>query len=284
MAEQGLSYATPEEYAFRFEIFQKKDAELNEINANPENTFTVAHNFFSTMTPDEIKKFEGGMPEEIDTNETAPILPESELLGDVDWRSHMNPIKNQGSCGSCWAFSAIQTIEGRHSIKTGSKVLLSEQQLVDCAYSRTGCDGGSPSTAFGYIKTHGSASSSDYPYTGHYGSCRSPAAKVKVVSSGSCSGGSVSGIKSCLNAGPISICHGTGTPFHNYSGGILNSSSCPTSSTHCTGLVGYGSNYWILRNSWGTSWGEHGYGRIAINGDGAGICGVQAHPNFATVN
>jgi cathepsin L len=282
MAEQGLSYATPEEYAFRFDIFQKKDAELKEINANPEHTFTVAHNFFSTMTQEEIKKWEGGMPEEIETDEVAPIKPESEILGTQDWRSHMNPIKNQHSCGSCWAFATIQAVEGRHHIRTSQKILLSEQQLVDCVYSRSGCDGGNPNKAYDYIQRHsGSAASSSYPYTGKYGRCQSKTGRVKVTSHGQCKAQSVSGIKSCINDGPISICHGTGTPFHNYRGGILNSKSCPTSSDHCTGLVGYGSNYWILRNSWGTSWGERGYGKIAIVGDGYGICGVQRYPSFA---
>ena len=281
MAEQGLSYATKEEYAFRLDIFTKKDAELKAINANPEHTFTVAHNFFSTMTADEIKRWEGDKTE---AHTIAPtILPEDNLLGDTDWRSHMNPIKNQGSCGSCWTFSAIQTIEGHHAIKTGEKVVMSEQMLVDCV-NGNGCNGGSHHTAQTWVQSHGVMKSSDYPYTAKYsGHCLHSSGPYKVTQFHAVTASSVTQMKAALGHGPISVSVGTGTPFHHYSGGILNDKSCPTSTSHAIGAVGYGSNYWIVRNSWGTSWGEHGYGRIAIV-EGVGICAVQSKPDWSDTN
>jgi C1A family cysteine protease len=91
-------------------------------------------------------------------------------------------------------------------------------------------------------------------------------------------------MKAALAKGPISVSVGTGTPFHHYSSGILNDKSCPTHTSHAIGCVGYGSNYWIVRNSWGTSWGERGYARIAITGDGVGICAVQSKPDWSETN
>jgi C1A family cysteine protease len=172
MAEQGLSYATEEEYSFRLGVFQSKDYELETINANPENTFTVGHNFLSTMTEEEIKRFKGGIEEE--DNREITVHSEDNLLESVDWRSKMNAIKNQGQCGSCWAFSSVQTIESHHTIKTGQKVILSEQQLVDCSYGRDGCNGGNSAHSFDWAKANSGqamAKASDYGYTGRYGSC-----------------------------------------------------------------------------------------------------------------
>jgi C1A family cysteine protease len=90
-------------------------------------------------------------------------------------------------------------------------------------------------------------------------------------------------MQSALNKGPISVSIGTGTIFHNYNGGILNNSNCPTQSDHLVGVVGYGSNFWIIRNSWGISWGERGYARFAAV-SGSGICGVQNYPYYADTN
>jgi len=282
IANQGLSFATKEEYAFRLDIFTKKDAELKAINANPEHTFTVAHNFFSTMTPEEIKRWEGDRTEDITVE---PTILEETILGDADWRSHMNPIKNQGSCGSCWTFSAIQTIEGHHAIKTGTKVVLSEQMLVDCVYpGEDGCDGGSHHTAQTWVQSHGVVTSAEYPYHAKYsGSCLHSSGPYKVTAYHAVSANSPTQMKAALAKGPISVSVGTGTPFHHYSGGILNDKSCPTSTSHAIGAVGFGSNYWIVRNSWGTSWGESGYGRIAIV-DGVGICAVQSKPDWSDTN
>jgi cathepsin L len=283
MAEQGLSYATQEEYAFRLDIFTKKDAELAKINSNPELTYTVAHNFFSTMTPQEIAKWEGDRPEDFVAVEPT-ILPEDNLLGAVDWRSKMNSVKNQGSCGSCWAFSATQTIEGHHAIKTGTKVVLSEQQLVDCVYSRSGCDGGSHHLAQTWVQSHGQMKSADYPYHAKYsGSCKHSSGSIKVTHYHGVTSGSRTQMKAALAHGPVSVSIGTGTPIHHYHSGILNDKSCPTHTTHAVGVVGYGDNYWIMRNSWGSSWGEHGYARIAIQ-DGVGICAIQSKPDWSDTN
>lgn len=116
LADYGLSYGTKEEYEFRFGLFQKKDAFITETNANPEFTFTVGHNEFSTLTEDEANKFNGDRTEHNDQEPT--ILPEDNLELTKDWRSKMQSVQKQ-RCGDCWAFATTATIEGHHAIKSG---------------------------------------------------------------------------------------------------------------------------------------------------------------------
>ena len=144
IAEHGLSYGTVEEYNFRLGLFNAIDAEINEINANPENTFTVGHNFLSTMTKDEKKRLLGYRGPQNVSEETVVVLSEEGLADSVDWRTKgaVNPVKNQGQCGSCWAFSATAAFEGHHKIATGTLLSLSEQELVDCDTTSHGCNGG----------------------------------------------------------------------------------------------------------------------------------------------
>lgn len=142
MAEYGLSYATKEEYEFRLGVYSMLDAEYTKINANPELTFTVGHNQFSTMTDAEFQRWMGYTgPQEI--NDSNAFVGEPVTNG-IDWRSKgaVNPIKNQGGCGSCWAFSAVAAIEGHHQIQTGKLLSLSEQEVVDCDKTSHGCQGG----------------------------------------------------------------------------------------------------------------------------------------------
>ena len=144
LAAFGKSYGTKEEYNFRMQLFAEKDAEINEINANPENTFTVGHNMFSTWTHDEYKQLLGFKMPANYSAENIVELDTTNLADAVDWRTKgaVNPVKNQGQCGSCWAFSATASIEGNHFIATGTLLSLAEQEFVDCDTSSYGCNGG----------------------------------------------------------------------------------------------------------------------------------------------
>jgi C1A family cysteine protease len=142
LVEYGYSFATKEEYDFRLGIYTMKDAEYNQINSDPANTFEVGHNMFSTWTHEEYKRLLGYRgPQEI--NDTNAFSGEPVSNG-VDWRTKgaVNPVQNQGQCGSCWAFSATAAIEGHHFIQTGKLLKLSEQEFVDCDKTSAGCSGG----------------------------------------------------------------------------------------------------------------------------------------------
>ena len=141
MENEGLSFATHEEYNFRFQIFQEKEAEIQKWN-NEQDSFRLAHNMFSTMTPEEAKKMLGAKP--VENLEEAEILDESNINGSKDWRSEggVNAVKNQARCGSCWAFGATACVENAYFQKTGQLLSLSEQQLVSCEPYSYGCNGG----------------------------------------------------------------------------------------------------------------------------------------------
>lgn len=296
--EWGYSYGTREELEFRFQQFMQADKEINEINAEEGNTFTVAHNQFSTWTDAEYKKLLSKKP--TPESERPPYIDFEDEVHQglegvtVDWRNKgaVQKIQNQGYCGSCWAFSTVAAMESAHKIKTGSMLKLSEQQFVDCDPKSSGCDGGLEIYAWAYAKKKAIALGSAYPYKGKDGRCNdgSVSGKVNVMSTYTVRN-TISAHKSGLNKQPINLgINASGRIFENYSSGILNDpkGSCKAYIDHAVTGVGYGTqngvDYMIVRNSWGGSWGESGYFRISMPTDGNGICGIMAESGYATTN
>jgi len=283
LAEQGISYGTAEEYEFRLAQFQKLDAELKEINANPVNTYTVAHNYMSTWTDDEYNKMLGSKKDEdhveADDEEIEgkmEVYPTSQ-----DWTSHMMSVQNQGHCGSCWAFSAAGTIEGRHHMTSGEHVKLSEQQLVDCFYSRDGCQGGDHTSAQVWVGVHGLTTAESYPYKGvDSGKCLKLGGDVKTTGSIHRVSMKIEDHIAALQSGPVAVSlNASSTSWRNLEGGVLNDESCSTRPNHAIIAVGYSDDHWIVRNSWGAEWGTGGYGKILMK-EGRGICGIQTHSDY----
>jgi len=198
----------------------------------------------------------------------------------IDWvaKGKVNAVKNQASCGSCWAFASTAPLESRYSIEKGSLYDLSEQQLVDCSGStgNNGCNGGLMSNAYEYLKkAGGSCLSVDYPYTAKDESCKTTcAAKVEVTGYKTVATNDDAHIEA-LQSGPVAVAlAASSSAFQFYSSGILTACT-DRSINHGVTMVAYGvegnTEYYTIRNSWGASWGDAGYIKIAARNK---LCGL----------
>ena len=241
---------------------------------------------FMDLTPAEFKStYLTYIPRDESTVKRTDVVTDGdgELAGSVDWRTKgaVTPVKDQGQCGSCWAFSATEAIESYAFLAGHGLQELSAQQINSCDTVDLGCNGGNSETAYEYVVKNGGISTEEaYPYTsgdGKTGRCKSETSAIKIKGYTSVKKGEKN-LKTALNHGPVSICVAADS-FQSYSGGILK--SCPGRIDHCVQAVGYSTegNYWIVRNSWNTNWGEDGFIRVEM---GDNLCHIADDVTFPT--
>ena len=301
----GKKYENLEELESRFRIFSVNLRAILTHNLDYRQNFTMAVNQFTDLTAEEFKaKYVGGLKLK------APFVGSygcktfsSSAAGApsvIDWRTRgaVSTVKDQGQCGSCWTFSATGAVEGAWAISTGKLVDLSEQQLVDCAtgaaYGSHGCSGGQMEGAFKYIVEHGQCLLADYPYTSGVtktgGACQKCATVAHVSSCSDVKPNDQISLKAAVAQQPVAIAIEADTRyFQSYSSGVLTSASCGTNLDHGVLIVGYGNekgqDYWLVKNSWSTTWGDGGYVKIARSSstNDAGICGIAMDPSFPSI-
>ncbi|PIA56943.1 hypothetical protein AQUCO_00700949v1 [Aquilegia coerulea] len=297
MSKHGKSYESFEEKLHRFELFKENLKHIDETNKKV-TSYWLGLNEFADMSHEEFKSKYLGLKGEVhERKESTKEFSHRDIVDlpkAVDWRKKgaVTPIKNQGGCGSCWAFSTVAAVEGINQIVTGNLTSLSEQELIDCDTGfNNGCSGGLMDYAFEYIVSNGGLhKEDDYPYLMEEGRCEEKKEETQVVTITGYEdvpkNDEVSLIKA-LSQQPLSVAiEASGRDFQFYSGGVFNG-HCGTELDLGVAAVGYGSlkgmDYIIVKNSWGPKWGEKGYIRMKRNtGKPEGLCGINSLASYPT--
>ncbi|KAG8062959.1 hypothetical protein GUJ93_ZPchr0003g18477 [Zizania palustris] len=311
-AAHSRSYPSAAEALRRFEVYRRNAEYIDAANLRGGLTYQLAENEFADLTEEEfLATYTGyydadrdGADDSVITTSAGPVYGGgddnnltccSDVPASVDWRAKgaVVPPKSQSStCSSCWAFVTVATIESLTMIKTGNLVSLSEQQLVDCDGYDGGCNLGSYGRAYRWvIENGGLTTEADYPYTARRGPCnRAKSARhaAKITGFGKVPPRSEAALQAAVARQPVAVAIEVGRGMQFYSGGVY-SGPCGTRLAHAVTVVGYGvdaasgAKYWIIKNSWGQSWGERGYIRMRRDVGGPGMCGITLDIAYPTL-
>ncbi|KAJ3619807.1 hypothetical protein MTP99_005462 [Tenebrio molitor] len=302
-------YQSETEERFRMKIFMENShtvAKHNKLYAQGLVSFKLGINKYADMLHHEFVQALNGFNRTKsglrsgESDDSVTFLPPAnvELPDKVDWRDKgaVTPVKDQGQCGSCWSFSATGSLEGQHFRQTGKLVSLSEQNLVDCSgrFGNSGCNGGLMDNAFRYIKANrGIDTEQAYPYRAEDEKCHYKPKDKGATDRGyvDIESGSEDKLKSAVaTAGPVSVAiDASHQSFQLYSGGVYYEPACASNVNqldHAVLAIGYGTeddgtDYWLVKNSWGQSWGDQGYIKMARNRDNN--CGIATEASYPLV-
>jgi C1A family cysteine protease len=288
-------YQDEKEYHMRFLNYKRNHMVLQEMRNKTTAELGVTQ--FFDMSPEEFAAYPcGGVISNLGLDDTTPVSPIPMTMvaapDSWDWTTNgaVTPVKNQGSCGSCWAFSTVGALEGSYFLSQKKLVSFAEQEFVDCSTSNKGCNGGWPFSALSDILSHEQGqvdTEAGYPYKAKNQACAFSSSSVGgkfvgfqsycKVGTNPCTEADM--INLLYNYGPLSACLDA-TPMQHYKSGVDTASGCNANNIdHCITIVGYGSangqSYWKIKNSWGPAWGEEGYYRLIRGGGGVGVCGIN---------
>ncbi|XP_077489821.1 cathepsin L-like peptidase [Amblyomma americanum] len=301
-AKHGRNYLEGPEDEFRFKIFAENKRYIEEHNEKfhrGQKSYRLTMNHFGDMHHNErMESHKCGVYTEVDGRAAEFLVPANlnikKLPRSVDWRKkgYVTPVKQQGGCTSCWAFSATGSLEGQHFRKTGELVSLSEQNLVDCVHENyNACYLGNAWTAFRYIWDNAGVDTEEsYPYVGRKQPCKFKRANVGANVTGyvMLKRRSEKDLKAAVaTVGPVSVfINSNFTPIWLYKDGIIDDPECTSDDLdHFVLVVGYGvkhgKKYWLIKNSWGPNWGKKGYAMIAR--DKNNMCGIASYASYPLV-
>ncbi|NP_001312206.1 senescence-specific cysteine protease SAG12-like precursor [Nicotiana tabacum] len=303
IAHHDKVYKDLNEKEMRFKIFKENVERIEAFNAGEDKGYKLGVNKFSDLTNEKFRVLHTGYkrshPKVMSSSKPKThfrYANVTDIPPTMDWRKKgaVTPIKDQKECGCCWAFSAVAATEGLHQLKTGKLIPLSEQELVDCDVEGEdeGCSGGLLDTAFDFIlKNKGLTTEANYPYKGEDGVCnkkKSALSAAKIAGYEDVPANSEKALLQAVANQPVSVAiDGSSFDFQFYSSGVF-SGSCSTWLNHAVTAVGYGATtdgtkYWIIKNSWGSKWGDSGYMRIKRDvHEKEGLCGLAMDASYPT--
>ncbi|XP_028785073.1 ervatamin-B-like [Neltuma alba] len=301
MKVHGKKYRNSVTTETRYQIFRKNLKYISETNSKRPG-YRLGLNKFADLSPDEFRKVYLRQLPTPATNNSASAARSGHVQKKscappafVDWRQKgvVTPVKDQGQCGSCWAFGTVGAIESVNAISTGKLVSLSEQELVDCDSASEGCSGGYTESVFEWvIKNGGISEEANYPYKARDGVCKAKqnGGRVVQINSHAKVPKSDAALLCATARQPITVAFDA-TYLQFYEDGIFDGGNCKKRSTfanHAVLIVGYGSkdgkDYWIVKNSWGGDWGKNGYFLIERNKNWPnGVCAINSWASFPTM-
>ncbi|XP_047968604.1 ervatamin-B-like [Salvia hispanica] len=300
MAEHGFSYENERVKETRYKIFKDNVMHIERHNKKGEHTYQLGINKFADLTNEEFlaKYARSSVPSFKATSNQSSFEYKGmkHVPHRLDWRNYNvvtaieNQVVNQGECGCCWAFSAVAAIESIVAIRSGKLTQLSEQHILDCNYEHDGCDGGTIDHAFEFVRKNGGlASDIDYPYTAIQGKCsnnKPSSLSINITGFSAVPPNNEKALLKTVANQPIAVYIDAST-LRFYKSGVLTG-KCGTRLNHGVVIVGYGKEdgvkFWLVKNSWGTGWGENGYIKLKRKVHAKeGMCGIAMIPVYPNV-